>query len=246
MLQHRLVLSGHFTYQTPQVVGQSCVSNHDTKSFAAQAHGYCMWKCLSEKRCFHVNYNILSGNCNLGFNICAAQATESDMTLNQFYPRKGECMEWVPYTVNLHPVRSGDNVNWKATEVVARVQYKPGVVVPGKVHPNFKNAFYSSLGSTKIAHFQSQTDTAIEVLAVDRACLQFWVAMDAGSSLPEGPVVAGHLNDGTALYTTKFWPRSKLNYGYYNPQTNRAHGEEAGIPSSTTFEVLVVQEPRIH
>ena len=246
MLLHHIVLSGHFSYSTPQVVGQSCVSNHNTTSFAAQSHGYCMWKCLSQKRCFYVNYNTLSGNCYLGFNICAAQATESDMTLNQFYPRKGECMEWVPYTIKPHPVGLVTMLTGKPRQVVARVQYKPGVVVPGKVHPNFKNAFYSSLGSTKIAHSQSQTNTAIEVLAVDMACLQFWVAMEAGSSLPEGAVVAGHLSDGTALYTARFWPRSKLNYGYYNPQTNRAHGEEAGVRSSTTFEVLVVQEPRIH
>ena len=245
MLQHRLVLSGHFRYSTPQVVGQSCISNHDTKAFVAQSHGYCMWKCLSQERCFYVNYNILSGNCYLGFNICAAQATATDLTLNQFYPRKGECMEWVPYTVNPHPVGLVTMLTGKARQAVARVQYQAGVVVPGKLHSNYKNAFYTSLGSTKISHFQSQDITGIEVLAVDVACLQFWVAMEAETSLPEGAVMAGHLNDETPLYTARFWPRSKLNYGYYNPQTNKAHGEQAGVQSSTTFEVLVVQEPRI-
>ena len=165
--------------------------------------------------------------------------------MTRFYPRNDECVEWVPYTVNPYPVGLVTMLSGKQKQFVARVEYQTDVTVPGKIHPNAKNGFWTSLGSTVISHGPAQQFPVVEVLAIDVACTQLWVVMETESALPQGALVGGQLNDGTPLYTARFLVDSGLVYGYYNPQTRRAHGEQRGIRSSTTCEVLVVLEPRI-
>ena len=235
------VLSCQLRYSAQSLEGQRCPSNNNTKTFVGKSHGFCIWKCLSHERCFYVNYNTVSAQCSLGFNICAARTTAPDFIMSPFYPKRKECTEWVPYSVNPHPVGLVTMLTSILKQFVARVTYQSHVV-PGKLHPNYKNSFWTSLGSQAIKHFYAQNTPAVEVMTIDVSCLQFWVALRTGSSLPEGAFMAGHLNDGTPLYTARFWTGSKLIYGYYNPQTKRAHGEESVVISSSTFEILTVLE----
>ena len=237
------ILSCQLRYLAEPLEGQRCLSNNDTKIFADKSREFCIWKCLSQERCFYVNYNTVSGKCFVGFDICAALTTAPDFTVTPFYPTREECTEWVPYTVNPRPVGVVTMLTGIPKQFVARVTYQTHVV-PGKIHPNYMHSFWTSLGSQVVNHYYAQDVPAVEVMTIDVSCFQFWIPLQTGSSLPEGALVAGHLNDGTPLYTARFFAGSKLIYGYYNPQTKRAHGKETIIRSSSTFEVLIVLEAR--
>ena len=118
----------------PPVTGQSCVSNHDTITFAAKSESYCKWKCMYHEKCLYMNYNTASDQCSLGYNICAALAVIPDVMMIQFYPKRDECMEWIPYTVNPYPEGLVTMLTGVPKQFVARVQYQLAIV-PGKVPP---------------------------------------------------------------------------------------------------------------
>ena len=235
------VLSCESRDSAPPVTGQSCVSNHDTITFAAKSESYCKWKCMSHEKCLYMNYNTASSQCSPGYNICAALATAPDVIMTRFYPNRNECVEWIPYTVNPYPEGLVTMLTGVPKQFVARVQYQ-SAIVPGKIHPNADNGFWTSLESQYISFSHVQNVAAIEVLTIDVSCSQLWFPMETGSSLPEGALSAGYTNEGIPLYTARFWVGSKLIYGHYNLQTKRAHGEQWGVRSSTTFDVLVVFE----
>ena len=226
-LQHR-VLSCQSRYSAPPLVGQKCLSNHDTETFATKSVRYCILKCLSENICYYVNHNTKDGECYLGYNICSALAIAPDFTMMRFHPKRQNCTEWLPYTVNPYPGGLVTMSTGLRKQFVARVEHQ-SQFVPGKLHPDYQNSFWTSLGTQIINHYQAQNVAAVEVLTIDVACLQFWVALEIGSSLPEGTLPTGHLSDGTLLYTARFWAGSELIYGHYNPQTKRAHGEQGEL-----------------
>ena len=230
-------------YSAPPVNGRRCISNYEANTIAAKSYGYCVWKCLSQEKCHYVNYNTENGNCSLGNKMCGTLATAPDFRMILFYPKREECTQWVPYTVNPYPVGLVTMQPEVLEQIVARVQYQSHVL-PGKVHPYYHNSFWTSLGAERVSHFHVQNVAAVEVLTIDMSCLQFWVAIETGSSLPDDAFVAGHLNDGTPLYTARFLAGSVHCFGYYNPKTNMAHGEEIIVQVSTTFDILVVLEPR--
>ena len=191
--------------------------------------------------CFYMNYNTVSGHCSIGHTICASLTNTPNTMMTRFYPKRDECVEWVTYTINLHPDGLVTMLTGVSKQFDVRVQYQ-SAIVPGKVYPNTDNSFWTSLGS-QIIHFADvQNVGAIEVLTIDVSCSQVWFPMETRCSLPEGALAAGHTADGTPLYTARFWTVSKLIYGHYNPQTKLAHGEQHGRKTSTTFDVLVILE----
>ena len=229
-------------YSAAPVNGRRCISNYDTNTIPAKSYGYCMWKCLSQDWCRYMNYNTMDGQCSLGAKICGALATVPGFRMILFYPRREQCTEWVPYTVNPNPVGLVTMQTGIDKQFVARVQNQSHVV-PGKIHPHYRDSFWASTGAQVVSYYHAQNVAAVEVLTIDMACLQFWVAMETGSSLPDGALMSGYLGDGTPLYTARFLVNTLLIYAYYNPETDMAHGEKYTAQVSTNFEILVVLEP---
>ena len=145
LLQHR-VLPCKTRYSAPPINGGRCISNYDTYTIVAKSYGYCMLKCLSQDWCRYMNYRTTDGQCSLGTKICGTLATAPDFRMILFYPKRDECTEWVPYTVNPNPVGLVTMQTGLTKQFVARVKNQLHVV-PGKLHPNFKNSFWASLGA---------------------------------------------------------------------------------------------------
>ena len=198
----------------------------------------CVMRCLPDKTCKAVNYDVQNKICTRNDTPCPVVETQPNANYQILATVPvDECAQWVA-THNwnyLRIVKVNQNIGADYPVAVARLT-SDGYILPAKWSNNGANVYTIKSGS--IAH-----SSTFEVLTVNEACSLRWVYYDASSSdpLPTGAIQGGRLSDGTPLYVALIYARVDRHVvGYYNHATRMGTCEYYGENNKQDIELLIV------
>ena len=198
----------------------------------------CVLRCLPDKTCTAVNYDVQNKVCTRSGTPCPVLETQSNVNYQILatVPVDG-CVQWVATHDWNYPriVKVNQDVGGDYPLGVTRL-ISNGDILPAKWPNNNANVYTIKSGSVTYS-------STFEVLAVNKACSLRWVYYDASSSdpLPTGAIQGGHWSDGTPLYVALIYARADRHVvRYYNHATRMGTCDYSGENNKQNLELLIV------
>ena len=199
-----------------RLMGFGCAWGNNV-NFTGVAEHECVLRCMSDKSCTAVNYDVQD-------RVCMRMEVPCPVLEIQQYvhyqilaaPPVDDCVQWIPTGDWDYPrmVKYNSDPNGYQLHGVARLT-RAGEVLPAR-WSKAKNIAYTVQNNTKFV------SSVFEVLVVKKSCSVRWVNYDAssGNPLPPGAILGGHLADGMPLYVAITCLSANWQVaGYYNHET---------------------------
>ena len=231
------VSSCELTLITDRLLNTGCAW-HNPATYVVGEERECLMRCVLDKTCRAVNYNVQNRVCMRSETPCPVVETRHNVNYQilAIVP-VNECVQWVATHDWNHPpiVKVNRDVGGDFPLGVARITFG-GDILPAK-WPN-NNAYVYTVKSGSVTY-----SSTFEILVVNKACSLRWVYYDASSSnpLPTGAIQGGQLSDETPLYVALIYATVDRHVvGYYNHATRMGTCDYGGEYNVHIMELLIV------
>ena len=200
------------------------------------SHPQCVWRCLKMEQCRYTNYNMHSGQWELGLGQCVSLVKAPGVLVNAYGPERHTCLHWRSHTYEgLMPVETDDGFQHT---YVARVRVADALVI-GKFVVRNPFICVNNAGIAVVVPYNEALGH--ELLMVDPACSVAWLEYTSHDKIPIGTVIGGRLAEGSPTYVVMVrYGSNRLGFGYYDTTTGVANYESLGAQTSTTMKMLIL------
>ena len=202
---------------------------------------YCTQRCLNDRRCESLSFNMETNFCQLSHEPCAVADVKSGFLLMNFRWNEDEnCVTW-----KTNDVETGGSVPERLVEEFAILTSRSAVgriQIGEDIHVGIVDrvaasgdAFFVVQGSE---YFEG---TNYKLLTVSPTCSLAWVPYRAGDPLPDQAVVAGYLSGSGPTYSIRVWRQDivSFKFGVYVTGKNTAWYPYHGVATVSDVEILV-------